>query len=100
MGWAGELEGEVVSPQCPPCSKGAWVNLRAPPQAPLAGLADLGSLAGEGHGSRGTSSEQETPRVVAAELNLCPNATQGRLPPGNQKGGRQRVGGGEAGRGG
>lgn len=75
MRWAGELEGEVVSPQCPACSKGAWMNLRAPPQTPLVGLADLGSVTGEEDDSRGTSSEQEGPRVVAAELNLCPNTT-------------------------
>lgn len=75
------------------------MNLQAPPQTPLAGLADLGSVTGKEDDSRGTSSEQEGPGVVAAELNLCPNTTQGRLPPGNQTGGRQRVGGGEAARG-
>lgn len=73
------------------------MNLRAPPQTPLVGLADLGSVTGEEDDSRGTSSEQEGPRVVAAELNLCPNTTRGRLPPGNQTGGWKRVGGGEAG---
>lgn len=76
------------------------MNLWGPPQAPLARLADLGSLTGGwGSESRGISSEWGHPRVMAGEQNLCLNATQSPLPPGNQPGGQQFWRGGEAGEG-